>query len=44
MELRVGALTGDPLPPARGEVTLYLNDNTMTDLWLVLTWGAQQGG
>jgi hypothetical protein len=36
--LRVGALPG-PLPPAVGDLTLYLDDTTLVDLWLVLTWG-----
>jgi hypothetical protein len=40
-DLRMGAL-GDPLPQALGELTLLLDCNSMTDLWMVLTWGSQQ--
>jgi hypothetical protein len=29
------------IPPAVGDVTRYLEDNTMTDIWLALTWGDQ---
>lgn len=36
--VRAGELD-DPLPPALGEFTLYLDDNSMQDLWLVLAWG-----
>jgi hypothetical protein len=38
--LRMGAL-GEPLPPALGALTLRLDDNSITDLWMVLTWGSQ---
>jgi hypothetical protein len=38
-DLKAGAL-GDPLPPALGELTLHLDDNSMTDLWLALSWGS----
>jgi hypothetical protein len=38
--LRVAPL-GDPLPPAIGELTLHLDDNSMRDLWLVLRWGSE---
>jgi hypothetical protein len=38
--LRVGALA-DPLPPAIGELSLHLDDNSMRDLWLVLAWGSE---
>ncbi|WP_117214164.1 insecticidal toxin protein [Allorhizocola rhizosphaerae] len=37
--LRVGELAEDPLPKATGPLTLFLDDNTMDDLWLALTWG-----
>jgi hypothetical protein len=30
---------GQPPLPAIGAVTWYFDDNTMNDLWLVLTWG-----
>jgi len=36
--LRMGALD-DPLPPALGELTFHLDDNSISDLWIVLTWG-----
>jgi hypothetical protein len=39
-DLRAGTL-GAPLPPAIGELILYINDNSMGDLWLVLLWGSQ---
>ncbi|MFC7548744.1 hypothetical protein [Plantactinospora sp. GCM10030261] len=39
--LRVGALADDPLPAAVGPLTLHLNDNSMNDLWLALTWGGE---
>jgi len=39
--MRVGRLTGE-LPPAVGELTWYLDDNTMRDLWVALTWGGQE--
>lgn len=42
--LRVGVLADDPLPPAWGEFTLHADDNTMTDLWLVLSWGSEGAG
>jgi hypothetical protein len=37
--LRAGPLATDPLPPAVGELTLHLDDNSIRDLWLALTWG-----
>lgn len=40
-DLRVGALS-DPLPPALGELSLRLDDNSMADLWLVLSWGTEE--
>ena len=40
-DLRVGALDGS-LPNAIGDMTLFVDDNTMTDLWLALSWGAQE--
>lgn len=39
--LRTGVLADDPLPGAVGELTLYLDDNSMTNLWLALSWGSQ---
>lgn len=38
--MRVGMLTGD-LPPALGELTWHLTDNSIRDLWIALTWGSQ---
>ncbi|TNH27808.1 insecticidal toxin protein [Micromonospora orduensis] len=38
-DLRSGLLV-EPLPPALGPLTLYLDDSTITDLWIALTWGA----
>ena len=32
-------LANIPLPPPIGKLTLYLNDKSMTDLWVALTWG-----
>jgi hypothetical protein len=32
-----------PLPPAIGELTLYIDDPTLTDLWIVLIWGTAAG-
>lgn len=37
--LRVGKLTNIPLPAPTGKFTLYLDDNSMEDLWLALAWG-----
>ncbi|RQX08342.1 hypothetical protein [Micromonospora arida] len=37
-DLRSGLLV-EPLPPAVGPLTLYLDDSTITDLWIALTWG-----
>ena len=37
-KLRSGMLAA-PLPPAIGELTLYIDDSALTDLWIVLTWG-----
>jgi receptor-binding and translocation channel-forming TcA subunit of Tc toxin len=39
--LRVGQLAEDPLPPALGAFTLHLDDNSMRDLWLALSWGSE---
>jgi len=39
-DLLVGALSG-PMPAAVGELTRYVDDNSMSDLWLALTWGRQ---
>ena len=36
--LMTGKLT-DPLPKPIGQFTLYLNDNSMEDLWLAVRWG-----
>ena len=37
-DLRSGMLAA-PLPPAIGELTLYIDDPSLTDLWIVLIWG-----
>ncbi len=37
--LRTGLLLGE-LPAAVGTFTLYFNDNSISDLWLALVWGA----
>jgi hypothetical protein len=37
-DLRSGMLAA-PLPPAIGELTLYIDTPSLTDLWIVLTWG-----
>lgn len=39
MNLQVGSLKNIPLPAAIGTFTLYLDSNSMDDLWLALTWG-----
>lgn len=39
-DLRVGALA-EPLPPALGELSWFLDDTSIRDLWLVLSWGSQ---
>jgi hypothetical protein len=39
--LRAGKLSNLPLPNPTGNFTLYLNDQTMTDLWLALAWGTE---
>jgi hypothetical protein len=40
--LRVGELKHVPLPQSPvGNYTFYLNDRTMTDLWLALAWGKE---
>jgi hypothetical protein len=36
--LRSGLLA-DPLPPALGPLTLYLDTTALTDLWVALSWG-----
>ena len=38
-DLRASTLTQIPLPPPTGSWTLYVNDNSMVDLWLAVTWG-----
>jgi hypothetical protein len=37
--LRAGRLVNLPLPSPTGTFTLYLDDSTMTDLWIGLAWG-----
>jgi hypothetical protein len=37
--LRTGAISA-PLPPAVGPISMYLDDNSMNDIWIALTWGA----
>jgi hypothetical protein len=37
-DLRSGMLAA-PLPPAIGDLTLYIGDPALTDLWVVLIWG-----
>jgi hypothetical protein len=37
-DLRSGLLAA-PLPPAIGQLTLYIDDPALTDLWIVLVWG-----
>ena len=37
--LRTGLLA-EPLPAALGPITLSFDDNTISDLWLAITWGA----
>ena len=37
--LRTGKLVNIPLPAPTGMLTLFLNDNSMKDLWIGLTWG-----
>jgi hypothetical protein len=39
--LRTGELADDPLPAAVGELTLHLDDTTVQDIWLLLTWGGR---
>lgn len=39
MNLQVGSLANIAPPMAIGKFTLYLNNNSMDDLWLALTWG-----
>jgi hypothetical protein len=39
--LRAGKLEHVPPPPPVGSFTFYLNDQTMTDLWLGLAWGKE---
>jgi hypothetical protein len=38
-DMRVGTLAA-PLPPPVGDLALFLDDNSMSDVWLALTWGA----
>ena len=41
--LLTGSLATVPLPAyPTGEVTLYLDDNDLADLWLAVTWAGQQ--
>jgi hypothetical protein len=37
--LRVGELNNIPRPSPVGTFSLYLNDNSMEDLWLAVGWG-----
>ena len=39
-DLLSGKLSNIPLPEPLGELTLYLDDNDMEELWIALTWGA----
>jgi hypothetical protein len=39
MNLQVGSLNNIPVPAAIGTFTLYLDNNSVDDLWLALTWG-----
>ncbi|MFL6255160.1 MAG: insecticidal toxin protein [Pyrinomonadaceae bacterium] len=39
--LRAGRLKNVPLPSPTGTFHIYLNDSTMTDLWLGLAWGKE---
>jgi hypothetical protein len=43
-DLRHGSLKNIPLPTPTGAFTIHLNDNTMDDLWLALSWGAMPQG
>jgi Tc toxin complex TcA C-terminal TcB-binding domain len=38
-DLRTGRLANTTLTAPTGPVTLYLNDNSMEDLWLAVAWG-----
>jgi hypothetical protein len=38
-DLMRGNLTNIPLPAPIGEFTQYLDDNSMEELWLAVTWG-----
>ncbi|MGH3972737.1 MAG: hypothetical protein ACRDS9_05360 [Pseudonocardiaceae bacterium] len=38
-DLRTGSLA-EPLPAAVGAFTLYFNNNSISELWLALVWGA----
>lgn len=40
-DLRVGQLKKNFIAAPIGSLTLYLDDNTMEDLWLALTWGKE---
>ncbi len=37
--LLVGEIAEDALPAATGPLTLYLDDSSIADLWIGLTWG-----
>ncbi|WP_116070456.1 hypothetical protein [Asanoa ferruginea] len=39
--LRIGQLADAEPPPAVGTFTLYFDDNSMQDVWLLLTWGGE---
>lgn len=38
-DLKTGKLTNITLPKPIGQLTLYLNDNSMEELWFTVTWG-----
>jgi hypothetical protein len=37
-DLRIGSLASVPLPAPTGRFDLHLNDNSMRELWILLTW------
>lgn len=39
MNLQAGSLKNIPLPAAIGTFTLYLDNNSMDELWLAVSWG-----
>ncbi len=38
-DLKTGMLTNIPLPNPIGMFSLFLDDNTLTDLWITIAWG-----